>query len=301
MVYDFDVKAAFPGNYLLEVSINDLNMQSSTSYPVELYKGSPNVAQNFLPVNVNGEVIFGDWIQSDTKLQILCKDQSMKKIFMFHIDDNFSIARPPFSMSATPMYKYDESNKFTIQIEDGTSELIELPGKGLYHFQVDTTNRFGLTLFRFNDDYPKVTEAMQLIPPLRYLTSNKEFNELTSAENKKQAVDNYWLETAGNEERAIELIKNYYGRVEYANRFFTSFKEGWKTDRGMTYIIFGPPQTVYRRDDIETWTYGEQGNRISLTFDFIKAVNPFTNEDFVLRRQPDFKSPWYVAVDYWRR
>jgi GWxTD domain-containing protein len=301
LVFDFDVHAEYPGNYLLEITVNDLNMQTSTSYPVDLYKGSPNVAQNFLPVNRDGEIIFNDWVQSSTELQILCKDQSLDKLFMFHHEVNFDIAPPPFSMSALPSYKYDTKNKFTIKFEKGTSELIELPGKGLYHFQADTSNSFGLSLFRFDDDFPKVTESEQLIPPLRYLTTTKEYNALISAENKKQAVDNFWLETAGNEDRALELIKNYYSRVEYANWYFTSFKEGWKTDRGMTYIIFGPPQTVYRRGNIETWTYGEQGNRISLTFDFITAVNPFTDEDFVLQRQPDFKSPWYIAVDYWRR
>ncbi len=301
LVFDFDVQTSYSGNYLLEVTINDLNNQSSTSYPIDLYKGSPNVAQNFLPVNGNGEIIFEDWIQSTTKFQVLCNDRNTKTLYLFHHDDNFNIARPPFSLSVSASYKYDTKHKFTVQLEDGTSELIELPGKGLYHLQADTANRFGLSLLRFDDDFPEVTEADQLIPPLRYLTTTKEYNEMLSAENKKQAVDIFWLETAGNEERALELIKNYYGRVEYANRFFTSFKEGWKTDRGMAYIIFGPPQTVYRRSNIETWTYGEQGNRISLTFNFIKAVNPFTDEDFILQRKSEYKSSWYVAVDYWRR
>ncbi len=301
LVFDFDVKAGFPGNYLLDITINDLNKLSATSYPIDVFKGSPYVAQNYLPVNIHGEVIFDDWLQSSTELQILCKDKSLNNLYMFHIDDDFPIASPPFSMSASATHKYDTENKFIIKVEDGFSELIELPGTGLYHFQADTANRFGLTLLRFDDDYPAVTEADQLIPPLRYLTTTKEYNEMLRAENKKQAVDNFWLETAGNEERALELIRKYYGRVEYANKFFTSFKEGWKTDRGMTYTIFGPPQTVYRRGDVETWTYGEQGNRISLTFDFVKAINPFTDEDFILQRQPEFKNPWYVAVDYWRR
>jgi len=301
LVFDFDVMASFPGNSLLDITVNDLNKQTSASYPVDIYKGSPNVGQNYLPLNNDGEVIFKDWLQSSTELQILCNDQNLDKLYMMHMDDNFPIARPPFSMSSPPAYEYDTKNKFTVPVEEGMSELIELPGTGLYHFQTDSSNRFGLTLLRFDDEYPGVTETDQLIPPLRYLTTTKEFNALLAAENRKQAVDNFWLETGGNEERALELIKKYYGRVEYANRFFTSYKEGWKTDRGMIYIVFGEPQTVYRRGNIETWTYGEQGNRISLTFDFIRAINPFSNEDFELQRQPDFKSPWYVAVDFWRR
>ncbi len=69
----------------------------------------------------------------------------------------------------------------------------------------------------------------------------------------------------------------------------------------MVYIIFGPPQTAYCQSDIETWTYWEQDNRISLTFDFIKAVNPFSDKVFILQRKTEFKSSWYIAVYYWRR
>jgi GWxTD domain-containing protein len=301
MIFDFEIRAPFPGNYLLQLTINDLNTLRSNSYPVDLYKGSPNVAQNFLPVNEDGEIIFDDWIRSDAKIQILCKDQNLEQLFLHHHNEDFGIALPPFSLASVPTYEYSTKNKFMVKVDDGISELIELPATGLYHFQADTTNRYGLSLFRFDDDFPNVTEADQLIPPLRYLTTTREYKQMSAAENKKLAVDKFWIETAGNEERAVELIKNYYSRVEFANWYFTSFKEGWKTDRGMLYIIFGPPQTVYRRGDIETWTYGEQGNRVSLTFDFIKAINPFTDKDFILQRKTEYKNAWYVAVDYLRR
>jgi len=61
------------------------------------------------------------------------------------------------------------------------------------------------------------------------------------------------------------------------------------------------PRQFFRRSDIETWIYGEQGSRISITFDFIKAINPFTDNDYELRRSADFKHSWFVAVDFWRR
>jgi len=47
-----------------------------------------------------------------------------------------------------------------------------------------------------------------------------------------------------------ELMEEYYRRVDYANRYFTSgFREGWDNDRGMVYIILGAP------DDIERHPY----------------------------------------------
>jgi len=301
IVFDFDIHAAFPGNYLLQVTFRDLNSLNSTIYPEDVYKGSPDVAQNFLLVNEADEIIFNDWIKSTSRFSILCKNQNQQKLFISHHTDVFPIAPPPFSTASPPVYSYETKNHFTANVQNGKSELIELPVAGLYHFQADTSTRYGLTLYRFHDDYPNVTEAEQLIPPLRYLTTLKEYKTMLSSEDPKLAVDNFWLETAGNEDRAVELIKNYYSRVEYSNWLFSSFKEGWKTDRGMIYIIFGPPQTVYRKSNIETWIYGEQGNRVSLTFDFIKAYNPFSDQDFILQRQADFKNSWYIAVDYWRR
>jgi|AntDeeMinimDraft_5_1070356.scaffolds.fasta_scaffold47367_1 hypothetical protein len=36
---------------------------------------------------------------------------------------------------------------------------------------------------------------------------------------------------------------------------FFNFKEGWKTDPGMMYILFGPPWYVDRRLDQMQWSY----------------------------------------------
>ena len=140
-----------------------------------------------------------------------------------------------------------------------------------------------------------------MLLPLRYLTTKKEFNELLLQKNKKIAVENFWIEIAGNQSRAKSLIRKYYNRVQEANRLFTSYLEGWKTDRGLIYIIFGPPNIVYRMSDYERWIYGEAGNKLSLKFDFVKVNNPFTDNDYSLVKSPDYKEKWYHAVNYWRR
>jgi GWxTD domain-containing protein len=61
-----------------------------------------------------------------------------------------------------------------------------------------------------------------------------------------------------------ELMEEYYSRVTFANRQFTHYTDGWKSDRGMVYIIFGPPSNIERRPfennskPYEVWTYYEQ-------------------------------------------
>ena len=58
-----------------------------------------------------------------------------------------------------------------------------------------------------------------------------------------------------------EKMEAYFKRVEYANRTFKHYLEGWRTDMGMVYIVFGAPNNVDRHPfDIdakpyEVWSY----------------------------------------------
>ena len=58
-----------------------------------------------------------------------------------------------------------------------------------------------------------------------------------------------------------EFMTEYFKRVQYANAAFKSFQDGWKTDRGMIFILFGPPSDVFYFDflsnsyPIQYWSY----------------------------------------------
>lgn len=299
--FDFPVKAQYPGTYLLEIRFTDLNADEDLLYPKVLTKNSVNNAQNFLTFTEFDELIYEDWVSWKTKFYIQNNQTKNEELLVSYYGDEFPAALPPFSKSHPPSYKYEPDDVFTIGMDAGCSEMMQKAREGIYHFQATNSDHEGFTLFRFHDHYPEVRLPRHLVPPLRYLTSNKEFESLMNAPDPKIAVDSFWVSIAGNEARALELIKKYYRRVEFANRYFASHKEGWKTDRGMLYIIYGEPTTVFRRSDIETWIYGQQGNRVYLTFDFIKAINPFTDNDFELQRQADFKQQWYNAILFWRQ
>jgi GWxTD domain-containing protein len=61
-----------------------------------------------------------------------------------------------------------------------------------------------------------------------------------------------------------QLMEEYYARVAYADRNFGNYMEGWKSDRGMVLIKYGPPQNVERHPfdsdskPYEVWYYYEQ-------------------------------------------
>ncbi|RME17582.1 MAG: GWxTD domain-containing protein [Bacteroidetes bacterium] len=83
-----------------------------------------------------------------------------------------------------------------------------------------------------------------------------------------------------------------------ANRLFTSYKYGWQTDRGMIYIVFGPPEDIQKTYLFEKWYYSLNGQRNALVFTFYRNKNnPFTNSDFILERSDYYKDLWYFAVE----
>lgn len=301
LVYTIPVFTENPGRYLLQLRFTDLNAGITITHPVHIRKELTGSAQYFLPVNDADEVIFEDWMSWKTRFRIITSNAEISALHVDHYAHDFAPANPPFSMEHMKVYDLQPVEKFAVPVEIGTSELMQFGREGLFHFRADTNSDAGLTLYRFHDDYPLLTLDHLMVDPLRYVTSNAEYRGLKSREFPQEAVDRFWIENAGHPDRAALLAESYYERVERANLLFTSYKEGWKTDRGMIYIVFGPPKTVFQRSQIETWVYGEPGKRVALRFDFVETENRFTYNDFELIRKPDYKNPYFVAVDFWRR
>jgi GWxTD domain-containing protein len=173
---------------------------------------------------------------------------------------------------------------------------------------------FGVNLLlgRYGDQHINLRQSMFLpvtlmkkLPGTGWTTEGATIYKAKTAPSQAKEffmpITIFWIEVAGNERRGFQLLENYYDLVKDANLFFTSYKEGWKTDRGMIYMIFGAPTEVFKKSEIETWIYGDPQKRTRLHFDFIQNKNPFTTNDFELVRQPDYKNPYFVAVDYLRR
>ena len=209
----------------------------------------------------------------------------------------FPIAPPPFSVEPDKVFDLTADTTFQIQL----GQPVSFEADGFYHIQVIDTVMQGLTLFRFNSDFPFVKKLDHMIAPLRILNSKNEFKKIRDAEDKKVSIDRFWLKIAGDRRRAKDLIAKFYGRVQDANSYFTSHVDGWKTDRGLVYLVYGPPNTLYKNSQSEIWVYGEEGHISSLNLSFLKMQNPFTDNDYKLDRSPIYKNSWYQAVDSWRQ
>jgi GWxTD domain-containing protein len=301
IVHSFDFKAKCPEDYLLEISLFDLNRQSSSTRYLKVQKTTMNGRQNFLVLNRNKGLVFRNYIPGGEPFKIISDDPSKEMLFVSYYHRDFPLARPPYTEDRDPVFEYRPDSIFQVALSNGETDWLTLDRPGFFHFRKDTAMREGLTLYLFPEGFPEITTADQLRDPLRYITTKKEYDTLLAAENIKAAVDDFWLKTARSPERAKILIQKYYSNVEEANEYFTSYLEGWKTDRGLIYIIFGRPDYVYRADDSEDWIYGEPENRSSLQYTFARVNNHFTDNDYMLLRSPTFKESWFVTVQSWRR
>jgi GWxTD domain-containing protein len=152
-----------------------------------------------------------------------------------------------------------------------------------------------------NDKYPQPTNSRELVESLVYLTSESEFKRLQNEKNYKVAVDNFWIEIGGSMEYSRKLVQYYYSRVEYANRFFTSYKEGWKTDRGMIFIVMGKPDYVTKSGSDEIWQYDQIFNKEFVTFTFRKQPIFLSNDNYELQRSENYQKLWKALIEDWRK
>lgn len=294
---DMDVYDA--GEYYIEVIFRDLNKMTSSYELLFLDHRGKNARNNFLLTSENSDTpLFKAFVGKDEKFSIRYYSENYSRLYVSWYKNKSGPAPPPYStIERRAAAKPDSSWQMDVTFHDA----IELPKEGFYTFSVDSASNQGITVTRFHEEYPKILIARQLVYPLRYLTMRDEYIAMDTAKNVKKAVDDFWLTSTGSQERAREVIRNFYNRVEAANTLFGTEIEGWKTDRGMVYLIFGPPENVYRNVNSETWIYGNGGNTNGLSFVFDHKKDAFTDQEFILVRNVDYRINWITAVDSWRQ
>lgn len=297
--HDFDIKAMEGQNYIVRLNLKDLNSGEVVTDYLKLSKKVKNTRNDFLVLEKSGNFLDYAYVNSNEEFFIRNENNPDVMIIRYY-NRAFPVALPPFVNDEIEMFDYNADSIFIVNVSNGIAHL-SFPEFGFYHIQTDTLKRDGISLFNFYSGFPKLMNSLQLMEPLRYISSKDEYDNLRSQADPKLAVDQFWLENAGNPMRARNMIKKFYNRVVDANIFFSSYHEGWKTDRGLVYIVFGPPQLVYCNDESEEWIYGEEGHSNSIRFQFYNVENPFTDNDYSLLKSSAFKEKWYEAVNMWRR
>jgi GWxTD domain-containing protein len=105
-----------------------------------------------------------------------------------------------------------------------------------------------------------IADLDEAINQLRYFAKGDDLDYIREAQDEKERrrrFEEFWerhnpTPGAATNRSMIE----YYARVHYANEHFRHYIDGWRTDRGMVYIIYGAPDAVDRHPlDVENKPY----------------------------------------------
>jgi len=192
---------------------------------------------------------------------------------------------------APPVLRNPEPMSTEVIATETINESFNFPVSGRYRINHNGQSK---DLLVVEEDFPKLTTSEDLAWTLRFITKNEEFQKVTESEKVKTAIDLFWLDIGGSEERCRVLIKEFYGRVERANVFFTENKPGWLSDRGMLYIVYGQPDRVVQENGKEVWEYIDF---LDDSFSFT-----FTEKDGAMsfKRDREYAETWNLAVYKWR-
>jgi len=148
---------------------------------------------------------------------------------------------------------------------------LELLEKDQVKAKVERTFQIEWSFFNLlKNDYAKA------IDQLKYVASSDEMKKLKAVPEDKrmQAWLEFWKSkdlTPNTPEN--ELKDEYYRRLKYVNQNFTlPTREGWETDLGMVYMVYGPPDDVERHpfdresQAFQKWYY-YKSNRVFLFMD----------------------------------
>ena len=286
-----------PGRYKLEFTLNDLNSTQRWSKKIDLEVPelirenvtlsslvfarsisdtltNPKFEKNGREVIPSVSRVFGD---PDSKLHLyyeIYKGQVEKeKCILEYQAQELMSKEKVLSLKDTVelenrihrVFKNFDMDKFPEGEYVLTLKLMSIKGDVLDNKEEKFSIRKSI-LSLLKTDYQKAVEQ------LRYIASPEEMNKLKEAkeEERLQAWIDFWRSKDPTPQTVEnELQEEYYRRFAYANANFGIFnREGWTTDMGRIYIIYGHPDEVERhpfereRKPYQIWYYYQKNIQI---------------------------------------
>ena len=310
-IFEIPLATEAKNNYVIEIRILDKIRQATHHSFVDFDTQSEYNKFNFtLRGYIAQNDLFTPVLKKDDYFNLIYERAPIDSMFISFYKPLETVPDPPSLVVPQKIVDYDPQQVIPLPYSDTLA--LMLPAKGIYKITVGRDINEGYTICNLGSEFPEMNTPEAMIEPLAYLASESELKSLRDASNKKLALDNFWLSCGGNIDKARELIRIYYTRVFYANYYFTSFTDGWRTERGMIYIMYGPPDILYKTTDGESWGYIKPvvktrwGNTVQIKDDYIyfnfkKRKSLFSDNDYLLSRSETLVTNWDQAVASWRR
>lgn len=242
--------------------------------------------------------ILNSFINKQQTFQLKSINDFNAPVHVFYYAQYFDEGVPPMIIEDQRTSKELKIDSvFTIQVNESFS----LKNEGLYFFQKDSSSANGVGIRVQNPHFPLLKTFDKVIEPLIYISTRSETDAIRNTQNPNEAFEKYWLKLTKIPSLATSTVRNYYERVGGANYLFTNFEEGWKSDMGLIYIIYGPPNDVYKSEEIIDWVYNRDLTMPVVRFSFYKVKNVFTDQHYTLLRKKNYDKNWFKAVELWRK
>ncbi|MEW6510182.1 MAG: GWxTD domain-containing protein [Bacteroidota bacterium] len=262
-----------PPNERLPVDIRILRFKADTSLAL------PPHAYSIVPTPMGYGLVNLEKADTLTRVAMIASVAKRRQTLLYYI--------PPIREG---LYRFDI--RVTAQTTEGAASETSMVASRFYSIK--------------SRGYPKPVTLHDLIESAGYIATGIEMKTMWEGGPQIELRDRFeafWLNLAKERTAATGLIRRYYSRVEEANRLFTTVREGWRTDRGMLYIVLGPPGEILNHLDTQTWYYNLSGGQLVNTYTFKRIIREgegLSVEEYVLYRRAYYESFWDRMVGKWR-
>lgn len=288
---------AVEANRVLSLHIRERYSKEEVVFDVPLLPKSQSGIFHAALFHSNGRIpVFEPYIQPGDTVVLRTMEYLQEDSSLLFYPPARTVALPP--MAAIPISGNDFEKPYPVRVKFNERILFREPG---YYFVPNAECNTGFGFCVVPAFYPQVSLPMELIDPMVYISTRDERKTLLNSPQPKLALDQFWLTANPNKDQARKLIRNYFENIEDANRFFTSHKEGWRTDRGMVLAIYGRPTYVYKNWETETWQYDKSVHGDNTVFYFSRRPDPKSPMVWELKRYNEYDRVWYGVVELWRK
>lgn len=290
-------KAEYGKSYYVKLLMRDNYRKTFNLTFVEVEKKKGFGQQFFNLTRLDNTPLFKNVIIGKTAFKLYHSTPASNKLYISYYKDSVAVPEPTYGNISSELRFRKRDSLFVVNYTPGVP--LTLLYNGMYYVQFDTNTTEGVSIPRFERGFPKVTRPGELIEPIAYVASEGAYKTLVSKTNQKLAVDKFWIQSGGSVARGRELIRIYYNRVYFANYYFTNTAPGWKTDRGMIYVVYGPPHDIKKSAEKEEWLYYSKKNKKPIVFTFIFKPDQYQISRYELVRSESQNWYWREAVYSW--
>lgn len=240
-------------DYKVKPAISDILFSTNKKNSNDNSKIIPNISRNISNSKVGLNFFFEVYTDSSTvsNIEFHIADKNGKIIYSKFRKQTFNETKTQIYYSITDTTLNFGTYILTVILKDNDGNQISISKKPFFSRWV------GLPA--------SVQDIDEAIAQLLYIASPSDIEYMEEGKTEKEKIMRflqYWKSkdpSPGNEEN--QVFEEYFNRVSFANENFSSYTKGWRSDRGMVFIILGAPNNIdrhpfeYDSKPYEVWQY----------------------------------------------